>query len=47
MTLWKTFLDSIPSSVSDYLSIEHLCLILRRLADHSKSCLSSMKIQVR
>lgn len=31
--LWKKFLDSISSSVSDYLSIDHLGLILKRLAE--------------
>ncbi|XP_063441660.1 E3 ubiquitin-protein ligase rnf213-alpha-like [Mytilus trossulus] len=29
--LWKTFLVSISSSVSDYLSVEHLGIILKRL----------------
>jgi hypothetical protein len=31
--LWETFLNSISSSVSDYLSVEHLGLILKRLAE--------------
>ncbi|XP_052087598.1 E3 ubiquitin-protein ligase rnf213-alpha-like isoform X5 [Mytilus californianus] len=31
--LWKNFLSSISSSVSDYLSVEHLGLILKRLAE--------------
>lgn len=31
--LWEEFLSSISSSVSDYLSVEHLGIILRRLAE--------------
>jgi hypothetical protein len=31
--LWETFLTSISSSVSDYLSVEHLGMILDRLAE--------------
>ncbi|CAC5422256.1 RNF213 [Mytilus coruscus] len=31
--LWTTFIKSISSSVCDYLSVEHLALILRKLAD--------------
>lgn len=31
--LWREFLSSISSSVSDYLSVEHLGIILRRLAE--------------
>lgn len=31
--LWVTFVTSISSSVSDYLSVEHLALILRKLSD--------------
>ncbi|KAL3881507.1 hypothetical protein ACJMK2_027939 [Sinanodonta woodiana] len=36
--LWEEFLTSVSSSVTDYLSVEHLGLILRRLAekDHRK-----------
>ena len=42
--LWETFLNSISSSVSDYLSVEHLGLILNRLAEqgtylYSQTCL--------
>ena len=32
--LWQTFVTSISSSVSDYLSVEHLALILKRLDDN-------------
>ncbi|CAG2224299.1 RNF213 [Mytilus edulis] len=32
-TLWTTFNTYMSSSVSDYLSVEHLALILRKLAD--------------
>ncbi|KAK3585575.1 hypothetical protein CHS0354_036762 [Potamilus streckersoni] len=31
--LWKEFLNSVSSSLTDYLSVEHLGLILRRLAE--------------
>ncbi|KAK3585581.1 hypothetical protein CHS0354_036768 [Potamilus streckersoni] len=31
--LWEAFLSSLSSSVSDYLSVEHLGLILRKLAE--------------
>ncbi|XP_076109129.1 E3 ubiquitin-protein ligase rnf213-alpha-like [Mytilus galloprovincialis] len=31
--LWENFVGSISSSVTDYLSVEHLALILRKLAD--------------
>ncbi|KAK3585578.1 hypothetical protein CHS0354_036765 [Potamilus streckersoni] len=31
--LWKEFLTSVSSSLTDYLSVEHLGLILRRLAE--------------
>ncbi|KAK3585584.1 hypothetical protein CHS0354_036771 [Potamilus streckersoni] len=31
--LWEEFLTSVSSSVTDYLSVEHLGLIVRRLAD--------------
>jgi hypothetical protein len=31
--LWEAFVTSISSSVSDYLSVEHLALILRKLAE--------------
>ncbi|XP_071137105.1 E3 ubiquitin-protein ligase rnf213-alpha-like [Mytilus edulis] len=31
--LWEHFVGSISSSVSDYLSVEHLALILRKVAD--------------
>ncbi|CAC5418278.1 RNF213 [Mytilus coruscus] len=34
--LWNTFLNSISSSVSDYLSVEHLGLILNRLAEQEQ-----------
>ena len=34
--LWETFLNSISSSVSDYLSVEHLGLILNRLAEQEQ-----------
>lgn len=34
--LWDKFLNSISSGVSDYLSIEHLGLILERLAEQGK-----------
>ena len=34
--LWDNFLNSISSSVSDYLSVEHLGLILNRLAEQGK-----------
>ncbi|VDH93225.1 ubiquitin carboxyl-terminal hydrolase 34 [Mytilus galloprovincialis] len=34
--LWNTFLNSISSSVLDYLSVEHLGLILNRLAEQEK-----------
>ncbi|XP_041354575.1 E3 ubiquitin-protein ligase rnf213-alpha-like [Gigantopelta aegis] len=30
--IWKTFLGSVSSSVADYLSVEHLGIILRKLA---------------
>ena len=34
--LWQKFLCSIESSVSDYLSVEHLGIILKRLAETGK-----------
>lgn len=34
--LWDTFLTSISSSVSDYLSVEHLGMILNRLKEQGK-----------
>jgi len=39
--LWETFLNSISSSVSDYLSVEHLGLILNRLAEQGNICIQS------
>ncbi|KAL3881513.1 hypothetical protein ACJMK2_027945, partial [Sinanodonta woodiana] len=35
--LWEKFLISVSSSVTDYLSVEHLGLILRRLAENAYS----------
>ena len=34
--LWQKFLCSIESSVSDYLSVEHLGIIIKRLAETGK-----------
>ena len=39
--LWETFLTSISSSVSDYLSIEHLGMILNRLAEQGNGQFSA------
>ncbi|XP_061169263.1 E3 ubiquitin-protein ligase RNF213-like isoform X1 [Saccostrea echinata] len=36
--LWEEFLSSISSSVSDYLSVEHLGIILRRLTETETFC---------
>ncbi|KAK3585576.1 hypothetical protein CHS0354_036763 [Potamilus streckersoni] len=35
--LWEEFLTSVSSSVTDYLSVEHLGLILRRLAEKDQT----------
>lgn len=34
--LWDTFLNSISSSVSDYLSVEHLGIILDKLKEKAQ-----------
>ncbi|CAG2212873.1 unnamed protein product [Mytilus edulis] len=42
-SLWDTFLTSISSSVSDYLSVEHLGMILNRLKEQGKCSVEHLK----
>lgn len=44
--LWTTFQTSISSDLSDYLSVEHLAIILQQISKKGKMCLCKCVISI-
>lgn len=42
--LWTTFQTSISSDLSDYLSVEHLAIILQKISEKGKICLCKLLV---